>query len=197
MIISIALDDIFQGATDIVIATQAIPIGTYITPNMVGMMPYPQHVPLDENLVITTLDDVIGQTAHNPIGIRQPVSPRDLVPESYVIPGTYLMIQPVHNRGDIVNERIVLRNEGETPFSIGNWAIRDRDDNTYTLAQDTTIAPDETLTLYTKAGQSRQHVQYMGFETAIWGDPREHITLLDSNGRIKIVVTLDDETLSD
>lgn len=60
------------------------------------------------------------------------------------------------------DEYVVFENTGESPLVIGGWTISDSADHTYTVPKDTTVEPDETLTLYTGSGRDSPTALFWG-----------------------------------
>lgn len=81
-------------------------------------------------------------------------------------------------------EYIVLRNEGSEPLGLTGWRIEDEADHTYQFPTGFTLAPGDTVTLYTGVGTDSDTALYWGSEDAVWNNGGDTIFLYDETGSV-------------
>jgi LysM repeat protein len=103
--------------------------------------------------------------------------------------GAQLEVVDVVSAGDITEEQIVIRNNSDGLVEIGGWTLEDGDGNTYTFP-DYQMFGGRSVLLYTREGDNTPRALYWGLEQAIWGDPRQTITLRDRGGETVLSIPI-------
>jgi competence protein ComEC len=89
---------------------------------------------------------------------------------------------PGDDRTNLNGETVVFTNTGETALDLSGWTVRDDSGRTYTVPNGTSIAPGETLTLYTGSGTNTQTALYWGSNSPIWNNDGDTVTVRTDDG---------------
>ncbi|MFC6954886.1 lamin tail domain-containing protein [Halorubellus litoreus] len=101
-----------------------------------------------------------------------------------------LVLREVHadaegSDGENLNdEYLVFENTGSETLDISGWTIADAAGHTYTVPDGTTLAPGETLTLYTGSGADTTAALYWGSGSPIWNNGGDTVIVRNSQGDI-------------
>lgn len=79
------------------------------------------------------------------------------------------------------DEYVVFENTGGSRLDMGGWTVSDSADHTYTIPSGFSLAPGESVTIYTGSGSNSGSSLYWGSDSAVW-----------NNGGDTIIVTTDD-----
>jgi len=93
-----------------------------------------------------------------------------------------LQILTVVGAGELQDERVVIRQNGEGLVVLLGWQLQDSDGNVFTFPQ-VSLFKDGAITVYTKAGTSSVVELYWGLSEAIWASG-EVVSLVDPDGNI-------------
>jgi len=93
-----------------------------------------------------------------------------------------LEILTVVGPGDLAEERVVIRQNGEGQVSLQGWQIMDADGNIFVFPQ-ISLFKAGVVTLYTKAGANSVVELYWGLAEAVW-ESGEVVSLVDPDGNI-------------
>lgn len=93
-----------------------------------------------------------------------------------------IAIEDVLNWGDVNNEVVELRNEGD-PVNLQGWTLTDEAGNSF-LFPEAILRPGIRLLVYTRTGTNSPAALYWGRDEPMYGDG-EILTLADSTGEIK------------
>ena len=113
-----------------------------------------------------------------------PPPPPTLPPtEAAGSPGeTVLEVVTVIGAGELGEERVVVRQNGDAQVSLQGWQLLGPDGEVFTFPQ-LVLFQDGAVTVYTRAGANSVAELYWGLEAAIW-NPGDVVTLVDPDGDI-------------
>ncbi len=80
------------------------------------------------------------------------------------------------------DEYVVLRNDGSAALDLSGWTVTDAAGKTYEFPAGATLAPGESLTLYTGCGTTRHPDYYWGRESAVWNNDGDTVTVRRADG---------------
>jgi len=82
--------------------------------------------------------------------------------------------------GNLSDERVVLRLNGEGELALRGWSLQDEDGNLYVFPE-LTLFKDGAVTVYTKAGTNNVVELFWGLSQAVW-EIGETVSLIDPQG---------------
>jgi len=85
--------------------------------------------------------------------------------------------------GNLSDERVVLRLNGEGELALQGWSLQDEDGNLYVFPE-LTLFKDGAVTVYTKAGTNNVVELFWGFGKAVW-ESGETVSLVDPQREIR------------
>jgi len=88
------------------------------------------------------------------------------------------------DRENLTDEYVVFTNTGEEPLDLSGWTVNDEAGHTYTVPDGTTLAPGETLTLYTGSGTDTESALYWGSGRPIWNNDGDTVTVTTAAGEV-------------
>jgi competence protein ComEC len=80
------------------------------------------------------------------------------------------------------DEYVVFENTGSETLDLSGWTVADNADHTYTIPDGTTLAPDETVTLYTGSGTATDSKLYWGSGSPIWNNDGDTVIVTTNEG---------------
>ena len=128
-------------------------------------------------------DPEAGPTPDATVSATPPPPPTLAPTESAGEPGdTVLEIVTVIGTGDLAEERVIIRQNGDAQVSLQGWQLLGPDGQVFTFPQ-LVLFQDGAVTVYTKAGTASVAELYWGLAEAVWtsGDV---VTLMDPDGNI-------------
>jgi hypothetical protein len=89
--------------------------------------------------------------------------------------------------GDVLNERVIIRNDKVTIVWLGGWTLHDTRNHpnsppTTYVFPDVQLAPGEDIVVWTGSGYDDGHNLYWGRQQAVWNNTGDTAVLLDNNG---------------
>lgn len=119
-----------------------------------------------------------------------PPTPGALITSTPLPPGfdPQVEIVTVIATGNLSDERVVLRLNGEGPLALRDWRLEDEDGNLYVFPE-LTLFKDGAVTVYTKAGTNNVVELFWGLSEAVWA-AGETVSLLDPQGVIQATFTV-------
>ena len=93
-----------------------------------------------------------------------------------------LQILTVIGAGELQDERVVIRQNGEGLVALQGWRLQDSDANVFVFPQ-VSLFKDGAITVYTRTGTNSVVELYWGLAQAIW-QPGEVVSLVDPDGNI-------------
>lgn len=100
-----------------------------------------------------------------------------------------LVVAAVHadaegNDHENLNEEyITFRNTGDETLAMGGWTVSDPADHTYTIPSGFSLAPGETVTIYTGSGADSATDLYWGSDAAVWNNGGDTIIVTTDSGQ--------------
>jgi LysM repeat protein len=128
---------------------------------------------------------VVAPTATERPPTRTPVPAPTLEDEGTATPAPgepELQILTVIGAGELQDERVVIRQNGEGLVALQGWTLADSDGNVFVFPQ-VSLFKDGAITVYTRAGTSSVVELYWGLTEAIW-ESGEVVALADPDGNI-------------
>ena len=126
------------------------------------------------NVSVDELIKVNGFSKSQPLGegevLQIPLNPRLSV-----------MIDSVIGAGDLDQERVVLKMQGEGELSLAGWQIRSGKGAVYTFPQ-ITLYRNSEIYVFTKKGTNTVHNLYWGLDQPVWSSGAR-VTLYDDAGK--------------
>ena len=116
-----------------------------------------------------------------PVAIPSPVLPADGTPLPAGIPAEVEIVAVV-GAGDLEEERVVIRFNGEGQISLLGWELYDPDGNRFSFPQ-LVLFKDGAVTVYSKSGNQSVVELFWELSAPVWG-AGENATLTDSDGAI-------------
>jgi hypothetical protein len=98
-------------------------------------------------------------------------------------PEPQLEIVGIVSPGDLDSEGVVIRNNGDI-IDINGWSLSDSNGNVYTFSE-RLLFSNGSITLFTRTGQDTAIVAFWNRNAAIFGEPKDVITLRDAEDRIQ------------
>jgi LysM repeat protein len=134
-------------------------------------------IPTGETVPVTTEIPPAAATA-------TPPPPPTLPPtEPNGAPGEILLeVVTVIGPGDLAEERVVVRQNGDGQVSLQGWQILGPDGEIFTFPQ-MVLFQDGAVSVYTRAGTNTVAELFWGLEAAVW-DSGDVVTLADPDGNI-------------
>lgn len=90
--------------------------------------------------------------------------------------------------GNLSDERVVLRLNGEGTLALHGWRLEDEDGNLYVFPE-LTLFKDGAVTVYTKAGTNNVVELFWGLSEAIW-ESGETVSLAGPQGNVQATYTV-------
>ena len=87
----------------------------------------------------------------------------------------------LRSAGDLRNERILIRNLGNT-LDLSGWSLSDANGLTYILPDDRRLFNDGSLAIYSTSGTNTPVNVYWGLDSALFSDGSNIVTLYDADG---------------
>ena len=161
-------------------ARQALSNMTYLPLVMSERTMTPSHTP--------TATSTPTQTG-TPTPSRTPTSIHSLTPTA--TPYKVFIVE-VHNPawGDPLEEYVRIRNDGSGSANMTGWYLRDDGDNRYDFPNGFYLAKDQSVRVWTKAGDDTIYDLYWGSEVEVWNDSRDCAYLRDDSNGQKVLVDL-------
>lgn len=85
------------------------------------------------------------------------------------------------NLGD---EYVTFRNAGEEPLDLTGWTVSDEAGHEYRFPDGFALAPGETVTLYTGAGEDSSAALYWGATDAVWNNAGDAVVVTNATGSV-------------
>ncbi|MFD1646066.1 lamin tail domain-containing protein [Haloarchaeobius litoreus] len=82
------------------------------------------------------------------------------------------------------DEYVTLTNTGESTLDLSMWQIKDIADHTYTIPRSVTLAPGESVTLYTGHGTDTDTELYWGRDAPVWNNNGDTVFVFDTDGEL-------------
>jgi competence protein ComEC len=86
------------------------------------------------------------------------------------------------DRENLNDEYVVLENTGTEPLDLSGWTVADDADQTYTMPDGVTLAPGETVTLYTGSGTATESELYWESGSPIWNNNGDTVIVTTNEG---------------
>jgi len=93
------------------------------------------------------------------------------------------------DRENLNDEYVVFENTGDAELDLSGWTVADEAGHEYTFPDGTTLAPGETLTLYTGSGADSASEYYWGSGSPIWNNGGDTVFVRNSQGELVTEVT--------
>lgn len=90
--------------------------------------------------------------------------------------------------GNLSDERVVIRLNGDGTLALRDWRLEDEDGNLYVFPE-LTLFKDGAVTVYTKAGTNNVVELFWGLSDAVW-ESGETVSLLDPQGNVQATYTI-------
>ena len=87
------------------------------------------------------------------------------------------------------DEYVVFENTGSETLEMSGWTVSDAAGHSYTIPDDVTLAPGETVTLYTGSGTDTSSELYWGSGSPIWNNAGDTVIVRNSQGHIVLEYT--------
>jgi competence protein ComEC len=91
---------------------------------------------------------------------------------------------PGDDNEDLNGERVELANTGNATVDVGGWTLADDADHVYTVPANTTLAPDDNVTVHTGQGEDTRDALYWGRSQAVWNNAGDTAVLHDASGSL-------------
>ena len=95
------------------------------------------------------------------------------------------------DRENLTDEYLVFRNAGDRALNLSGWTVGDEAGHGYDFPDGTTLAPGESLTLYTGSGRDGDDGFYWGSETPVWNNAGDTVFVRTDDGELVVEVTYD------
>ncbi|WP_227357164.1 lamin tail domain-containing protein [Haladaptatus salinisoli] len=89
-----------------------------------------------------------------------------------------------NDHDNLNGEYVVFENTGDSELDLSGWTISDAADRTYRVPSGATLAPGETVTLYTGGGSDSESELYWGSESAVWNNGGDTIIVTNADGTV-------------
>lgn len=122
---------------------------------------------------------------------------RATVPTSSADPASALVLDEINadaagdDRENLTGEYLVFRNAGDRMLDLSGWTVGDEADHSYRFPDGTTLAPGETLTLYTGSGRDRAGEVYWNASQPVWNNAGDTVFVRTAEGELVVEVTYD------
>lgn len=80
------------------------------------------------------------------------------------------------------DEYVVFENTGTETLDLSGWTVADEADHVYTIPDGFTVAPGETVTLYTGSGTATDNELYWGSGSPIWNNDGDTVIVTTNEG---------------
>lgn len=90
--------------------------------------------------------------------------------------------------GNLSDERVVIRLNGEGTLALQGWHLEDEDGNLYVFPE-LTLFKDGAVTVYTKAGTNNVVELFWGLSDVVW-ESGETVSLVDPQGNVQATYTV-------
>ena len=87
-----------------------------------------------------------------------------------------------NDRENLNDEYVVFENTGSETLDMSGWTVADDADHTYTIPDGFTLAPGETVTLYTGSGTATDSELYWGLGSPIWNNDGDTVIVTTTAG---------------
>lgn len=89
-----------------------------------------------------------------------------------------------NDHDNLNGEYVVFENTGDSELDLSGWTISDAADHTYRVPSGVTLAPGETVTLYTGGGSDSASELYWGSGSAVWNNGGDTIIVTNADGTV-------------
>jgi LysM repeat protein len=130
-------------------------------------------------------DDPAATEVAQPTNTLAPPTPGVLV-TSTPLPAGFdpeVEIVTVVAAGNLPDERVVIRLNGEGTLALRDWYLEDEDGNLYVFPE-LTLFKDGAVTVYTKGGTNNVVELFWGLSAALW-ESGETVSLVDPQGKVQ------------
>ncbi|MFB6096029.1 MAG: lamin tail domain-containing protein [Haloferacaceae archaeon] len=89
---------------------------------------------------------------------------------------------PGNDNENLNGEYVTLTNRGDAALDLSGWTVADEADHTYAFVDGTSLAPGESITLYTGSGTDTATERYWGESRAVWNNDGDTVYVRDADG---------------
>ena len=93
------------------------------------------------------------------------------------------------DRTNLNDEYVTFTNTGDEPLDLSGYTIADSADHRYTVPDGVTLAPGETITLYTGSGTNTDDALYWDRGSPVWNNDGDTITVRAPDGTVVLEAT--------
>ena len=93
---------------------------------------------------------------------------------------------PGNDHENLDGEYVVFENAGDDSLYLTGWTVSDGAGRTYRFPDGFALAPGETVTLYTGAGEDGPDALYWGAEDAIWNNDGDEVVVRKASGEVAL-----------